>query len=137
MNATEMKAALLRRREFWVTVAEKGDGDAKRTLRVQLARPPETAVNAMIVPARGPGSEGKVTIAVELEHVLVAARGWDGFIGEDIMGAGVGDSDPVVFDASLFAVVVEDDVEMKTKLAGALLKAIIDHSAKVETAAKN
>lgn len=117
-------AALKRRREKWIDVAEGK--------RVKITRPPETEMGALLK------VDGDRKLwAVGIEQVQRYVVGWEGYTEADLLGEGVGASDPLPFDAELWRLVCADDVELMTKVADGILNAVVGHLAAKDESAKN
>jgi hypothetical protein len=124
VDAKELVLALRRRRESWVTLAEGK--------RVKIRRPPETGLREFLTIV-----DGKRTWLVGLEAVQRHVVDWDGFTEADILGASVGSSDTVPFDADLWSELVANNIEWLNDVAAALLKDIVDFLAAKDEVAKN
>ncbi|MES2959803.1 MAG: hypothetical protein V4792_16560 [Pseudomonadota bacterium] len=102
MDAAFLIRKLQEQREEW---CELGDG-----LRVCFVRPPETEVHSLV---RGVG----------VEHARKYVVKWDGFTEVTVLGEGVGASDPLDFNADLWAALVADRADWLSKFADALVSA--------------
>jgi hypothetical protein len=124
MDSRALLAALKRKREKTVDL-----GDGKK---VFFLRPAESEMASLL------SGEGETrTWAIGVDHVRKCVTGWDGFTEVDILGAGVGASDPVPFDADLWAELCGDDIAWVRQVADAILKSVVDHLQAEEAAAKN
>lgn len=108
MDAGVLIKQMLAAREFWVEV-DPGK-------RIKLRRPSEMAVADMLV-RDGDKISG---IKAEMPTVIKHACGWEGVTEADLLVSGA--SDPVDFDPTLFATVIED----KRKWYGACAQALVD-----------
>lgn len=97
--------ALREQRRFWVDL---GGG-----LRVQLQRPREAEMPRFV---RG----------VDVDHVAAQAVDWQGFTEATFAGA-AGSSEPLPFDADLWAEYVGDHLQAVQTCASALAEAITAH----------
>jgi hypothetical protein len=113
---------LLAQRESWVELEPAGGGLSAR--RVRVRRPPETEFHML---AQG----------VEVEHLKAYVVGWDGITEADVLGAAVGASDPVPFDAALWGELAKDRPDWYRKAAHGLIEAITTHLAAKAADAKN
>lgn len=105
---------LLAQREFSVEVAAGK--------QIRLRRPAEMDVMGMIQR----GDDGKVVgLAADLADVKRFAVGWEGIAELDLVPSGA--SDPVPFDADLFAVLIEDRRDWCAKCCQALVDKVLDH----------
>jgi hypothetical protein len=116
MDAQQLIAKLQAQREGWATLP-----DGKR---LKFRRPPEVEL-------------GKLIGGVRLEHVIECAVGWEGFTEADLLGAGVGGSDPVSFDRDLWAAVVSDRAHYLEPAAAAIAEAVSAYLANRAATAKN
>lgn len=119
--AQDAVAALIARmdaqRTRWVPLS-----DGKR---VQIRRPLETEMREFI--------GGIVTV----DHVCRYTCGWEGFTEADLLGAAIGSSDAVPFDAALWSRVVRDKVDYVPPVAQAIVAAIDEHLQAIGEATKN
>lgn len=111
-----MLAAMAAQRETWATL-EGGK-------RVQLRRPPETQLPDLLG-------------GVELKHVVSCACGWEGFTEADLLGAGIGGSDPVPFHTDLWAAYVADNAKALQAAAAALADCVTQYLQRKGDTAKN
>lgn len=99
--------ALLKRvaeqRETWVDL-----GEGKR---LKFTRPPEVEMPQFI---RG----------ITVEHVVKYARGWDGFSEADFVGAALGSSDPLEFNAELWETYIKDNTKHLKAIVTAMRDAV-------------
>lgn len=114
MDAKQLIAAVRRRR-----AQELDLGGGKKII---FTRPPEVEMNSILK-----FKDGKATWLVDVDHVKKYVVGWDGFTEADLLGAAVGAADPVAFDADLWAAYVEDDNDLVSKVASAILEAVVNH----------
>jgi len=114
MDKTALLTKLRRQREKVI--------DLDATHSVTILRPPEEDLGSML---SGTG-ESRVW-AVEPAHVRKYVCGWKGFTEEDVLGKGVGGTDPLDFDADLWSALVADNVAWLNKVADGILKAIVAH----------
>lgn len=117
-------AQLRAARESWVDL---GGGKA-----VRIRRPAEAEFSAMVRTVNG-----QRQLRIELPEVKLYVTGWRGFTEADLLGAGVGNSDVLPFDAEVWAEVVADHTEWLAPAAEALLKSITDHAERTQAAAGN
>lgn len=124
MTTSATLLALRRQRERTVKL-----GEGKK---VTFLRPPEVEMSTLL---HGDGDTRvwKVDIAEVRKYVC----GWEGFTEADILGASVGSSDPIPFDAELWGELVNDNVVWKVKVAEAILESVVDHINKQDAVAKN
>lgn len=125
MSTNVLLAQLRKRREKKVDL---GDGKS-----VTFHRPPESEMAALLF---GDGTKER-TITVGLDQVRKYVVGWSGFTEADLLGAGVGSSDPVDFSADLWAEVCSDDMGWINQIAEAILKSVVDHWSAKDAVAKN
>ena len=71
------------------------------------------------------------------EHVCEYVTGWDGITEADVLGAGIGASDPAEFSPELWAEYARDRVDVVGKVAQAIADAITLHLEQRSAAAKN
>lgn len=102
---------------------------------VFFQRPPESDMPGLLIPVVDDPT--KATWSVRLEHVLKYVTGWEGFTEATLLGAAIGGDDVVAFDKDLWAEVVGDNLEWQSKVARAILDAVVEHSATQEAVAKN
>ena len=107
-------------REFWVPLDEaKPQG-----LRVRLIRPQETGMH-------------KLLLGLDAAKLAEHTTGWDGFSEADLIGAALGSSDPLPFDAGAWAEVLADRADWFAVLAKAMQDAIVKHLEARDAASKN
>ena len=123
MTPQQLIAAALAQRETFVPLE-----DGKR---VKIRRPSEVAIPKML---RRNGDAGTV-IHAGLEEVKAHVVGWEGFSEADFMAGGA--SDPVDFDAGLWAVWIEDHRDAIGPVSQALVDAIVAHEKRVVETEKN
>lgn len=111
-------------RQSWV--------DLEAGKRVQIIRPTESEFPSFL---SGEGDQRR--IAVSIEQVGKYVTGWDGFSEADFLGAAVGASDPLPFDAELWAEVVADRSPWVATVSTALLTAMTDHFQQKAKVSKN
>jgi len=124
MDKSALLAARKRSREKTVDL---GDGKS-----VQFRRPPEVDMASLLT-----GSGDTRTWSVGIEHVRKYVTGWEGFTEADLLGAGVGASDPVPFDPELWDDLCSDNIQWVSKVADAILRAVVDHITQQDAIAKN
>lgn len=117
-------AQLRKRREKTVDL---GEG-----LSVTFLRPREGEMGPLF---QGDG-EARV-MRVQLEQVCRCVVGWSGFTEATLLGAGVGSSDPLPFDAAVWAEIVTDRVEWFGLVSQAILDSMVEHIERKGTAEKN
>lgn len=83
-------------------------------LSVTIRRPSEAEVRTLV---RG----------IDLEHVTKHVVNWQGFSEATLLGQGIGSSDALEFDRTLWAEVVADRGEWLAKVAKAILDACESH----------
>lgn len=115
---------MLRRREHTVHL------DDRRS--ITLRRPPEAQMGRLLSVVGE-----KATWSVGPEDVKAAVVGWAGFTEADLLGATVGSSDAVPFDADLFALYIDDHLEDQTKIAKVLLDVVTEYVDKRGASEKN
>lgn len=117
-------------REQWVTLREAQMAavgqPARAALRVKLRRPAEAEWRYFF----GRTQRGA------LENVQAYAVDWDGFTEAELLGAGVGASDAVPFDSSVWTVVIADRMAWVPPLFQRLVQMIETHSAAREALEK-
>jgi hypothetical protein len=116
MDLAALIAKMDEQRARWVSLP-----DGKR---VQIRRPLET-------------NFVKFRAGINVEHLCEYACGWDGFTEADLLGASVGASDAVEFDAELWGRVLRDRIAYVQPLASAMIEAITEHLDAKAAAAKN
>lgn len=117
-------AQLRAARESWVDL---GGGKA-----VRIRRPAEAEFSALVHTVGGVRQ-----LRIELAEVCRYVTGWRGFTEADLLGAGIGNSDVLPFDAEVWAEVVADHTEWLAPTAEALLHAITSHAERTQAAAGN
>lgn len=118
MNGPGVNALLAQmraQRDRWVEL-EPG-------LRVKVRRPHELAVFRM----RG---------GVEIDHLVDHVVDWDGFTSATLLGAEVGSSDQLAFDARLWREAVSDRGRWAITVTDAMLAAVEEHNTRREAAEK-
>ncbi len=124
MNPLDQLAARKRSREKTVDL-----GDGKK---VTFRRPSESDMPSLL------SGEGETrTWSVGIEHVRKYVIGWDGFTEADLLGAGIGASDPVEFNAALWDDVASDNIAWVRTVADAILRSVVDHITARDAVAKN
>ena len=123
-NTSALLLALRRQREVTVKL-----GGAKK---VTFLRPAEVEMAKLLH-----GTGDTRTWEVGLAEVQSCVVGWDGFTEADVLGQAVGSSDPLAFDAELWALLVADKIDWMRKVADAILKSVVDHINKQDATAKN
>jgi hypothetical protein len=111
-------------RQSWVDVAPGK--------RVQIMRPPESEIGSFLRV-----DDGRKSMVAELDQVVKFTAGWDGITEADILGASVGGSDAVAFEADLWREMVADRGDWLKLVAQALLDAIVKHFESKAQAEKN
>ena len=74
---------------------------------------------------------------VTVDAVCTAACGWEGFSEATLLGAAIGASDPLPFDAALWSAYVRDNVAAAKVCVNALAEAISQHLLSQDETAKN
>ena len=97
--AERLIAQIKAQRLSWVELEPAADGRAAK--RVQITRPPETAMPDFVAKT----DDGQYTLKAEIRHVNAYTVGWEGFIESDLVGP-AGASDPVDFAPELWQTVV-------------------------------
>jgi len=113
-------------RRFWVEVAPG--------LRIRLVRPTEREAAVHLFTDSGSGSP---SFAVKFEDVVRHTDGWEGFTEALLLGAAVGSSDPLPFDAELWGEVAAEHLDWVSTLQRALLDKVIAHLNAQGAEAKN
>lgn len=121
-------AALRKRREKWV--------DTDEGKRVQFRRPTESEMGAHLE-VRGQGESATSTWVIRNDDVFKYVVGWEGYTEADILGAAVGASDPLPFDADLFREFALDNVDLLGKVAKGILDSILAYISEKAAVAKN
>lgn len=116
MDAAALIQKALEQREQWVDL-----GGGKR---VRVRRPPAAQMFEF----------GRHRTA---ELFMRCAVGWDGFTEADILGAGVGSSDPVLFNVDLWTTIALDSFDWIGKVSEAVTEAISQYVERTEAEAKN
>lgn len=124
MAGNAQAAALRKRREKWVDIDE-----GKRIL---FRRPTESEMGAHL---EGNGEDR--TWVIRNDDVFKYVIGWEGYTEADILGAAVGSSDLLPFDAELFREFSLDDVGMLGKVAKGILDSILSYISQKAAVAKN
>lgn len=112
-NASRLITRLREQRMKWVDLA----GEPGK--RVRIIRPTESEL------AQHFFKDGRLVVGIEEVKRFVVE--WDGFTEADFLGAAVGSSDPLPFDAALWAEVVADHVKWVQQLAQDLLDHTVAH----------
>lgn len=128
--AERLIAQIKAQRLSWVELEPAADG--RQAKRVQITRPPETAMPDFVAKT----DEGQYTLKAEIRHVNAYTVGWEGFIESDLVGP-AGASDPVDFTAELWQTVVADKMAWLQTVARAILESIVRHRDALEADAKN
>jgi hypothetical protein len=128
--AERLIAAMRAQRLSWVVLEPAKDGRAEK--RVQITRPPESAMPDFLVKTE----DGGYTLKAELRHVEAYTVGWEGITEADLVGP-AGSSDPAAFAPALWSVVVADKLAWLQAVATAILEAIVKHRESLEADAKN
>lgn len=116
MSPESLLSKMAEQRQFWVTLS-----DGKR---VQLRRPTEIELPAVI--------DG-----IGIEIIAAHACGWDGFTEAVLLGAGIGGSDAVPFDAGLWRAYAADHVDDLQAAASGMAEAVSAYLLKKADVAKN
>mgnify|MGYP000983804214 CR=1 FL=1 len=116
MSPEQLIARLLAQRESWVEV-EPGR-------RVKVRRPDESEMADF---------RAGMSVELMLRHIV----GWEGFTEADILGAAVGASDPVAFDAALFATIARDHMAWFEPVSVEIATRIAEHWKARDATAKN
>lgn len=116
MDIAALIAKMDEQRTAWVSLP-----DGKR---VQFRRPLETEF-------------AQLRDGVGVDHLCRYVCGWDGFTEADLLGAAVGASDAVMFDAALWARVVRDRAAYVVPVAQAIVAAVTAHIETRDAATKN
>ena len=116
MSPADLIARLDEQRAFWVPLSEGR--------RVKLQRPLETEMGAFV--------EG-----VGVDAVCQRAVAWEGFSEATFLGAAIGASDPLPFNADLWARWARDHAADTRACLDELVKAIGDYLAEKGDTAKN
>lgn len=117
--ATDVQALLARmaaQREAW---ADLGGGK-----RLKYHRPPEVELP-------------RLAAGVGLDQVVQYACGWEGFTEADLLGAAVGSSDAVPFDAQLWRAYVQDHAQALQAAAQAMADTVTQYLQGKADTAKN
>lgn len=123
-DQTYLIAQLRAARESWV---ELGGGKA-----VRIRRPAEAEFPGFVHVV-----DGVRQLRIELAEVQRYVTGWRGFTEGDLLGPTVGNSDPLEFNAEVWAEVVADHADWIAATAEALLKAITGHFDRTQAASGN
>jgi hypothetical protein len=91
-------AQLRASRLIWIEVAEGKS--------VQFLRPLEAEVGKMV---RAEG--GRSAFRLDLEDLKRCAVDWKGFTEADLLGKGIGNDDPIPFDAEVLALALGDNLD--------------------------
>lgn len=113
-DASPLLRQLLAQREKWVDVAP---GKA-----VRLRRPAEGETGDFL----RTGADGVRNFRIGVDEVKRCAVDWRGFTEADLLGAGIGNSDPLPFDAEVFALAVGDNLDWLQACGAALSQMIVD-----------
>ena len=116
MDFAALIARMDQQRTQWVALP-----DAKR---VQFMRPLETDF-------------ARFRAGVSVELICECVCGWEGFSEADLLGAAIGSSDPLPFDAALWTRVARDRIEYMPPIAEALVTSITEHLKAKDDVAKN
>ena len=128
--AERLIAQIKAQRLSWVELEPAADGRAAK--RVQITRPPETAMPDFVVRSE----DGGYTLKAELRHVEAYTVGWEGITEADLVGP-AGSSDPAAFAPGLWSIVVADKLVWLQAVATAILEAIVKHRDALEADTKN
>jgi len=116
MNVQTLLAKMASQREAWV--------DLPGGQRLQYRRPPEVELPRMAA-------------GITADLVVEYACGWDRFTEADLLGPGVGSSDPVPFNTDLWAAYVRDKTTVLQVVAAAMAKTVTDFLLARQAEAKN
>jgi hypothetical protein len=122
-------AKLQAQRESWCELRPAGDGQPR--LAVRLRRPPEAELPELRA------REGRSLQQQLAQAVCDCAVGWDGFTEAELLGAALGSSDPLPFDAAVWAEVVRDRQGWMVLAAAHLTEQINTHLASRAAVEKN
>lgn len=122
MAAKTLAERMRERRMFWVELEPGANGAEPK--RVQLLRPPETQI-------------GRLLKGMSIEDAASAAVGWSGFTEADLLGPGVGGSDPAPFSPEAWRELVLDNVAFANKAMGELVAAVAQHLERMQAAQGN
>ena len=128
--AERLIAAMRAQRLSWVELEAAPEGGVAK--RVQITRPPETAMPDFVVKTE----DGQYILKAEIRHVEAYTVGWEGFMESDLVGP-AGGSEPVAFTPDLWKMVVVDKMKWLQTVASAILESIIKHRESTEADAKN
>jgi len=124
-----MSAALIKRlreaRMLWVPL----DAAAPDGKQVRIIRPTEVELVQHFVKGH--------QLSVGHDQAARYVVDWRGFTEADVLGAAVGSSDPLAFDAALWAEVLSDKLAWVAVVAQALIGLVTEHQQKVAQDAKN
>lgn len=119
--------AKLREQRSWLVEVAPGK-------HIKLIRPTQLEAQRHLV---RPGDDGLVSFQCGFDDVVRFTVGWDGLTEADLLGATVGASDPVLFDADLWKEVAADKLGWINQLAEELLAKTIEHLKTLEENSKN
>lgn len=129
MSAQQLIERLRAARDSWCVLREADGGMPE--LAVQLRRPAEVEMSKL---RPGPGRDLDAALT---EAACSTAVGWRGFTEADLLGAAVGSSDPLPFDAALWREVAGDRMEWLTACANHILAQVKEHFAQKAEQRKN
>ena len=125
MSNVALLARIRKRREHTVDL-----GEGKK---ISFLRPPEIDFPNFLV-----GEDGKRNWVVKPDDTRKYVCGWSGFTEADLIGdPSIASSDPVDFDADIWAEVCADRLEWQQKLGRAILDSVLDHINKRADVEKN
>lgn len=129
MNAQALIAKIRAGREVWLELepaAPGADGEAttQPALRVKVRRPAEADTLAFLRASRA-------------DAAMQVVVGWEGFSEATLFGVAVGSSDPLPFDADLWAEVVRDRGDWIIKVAARAAELVKSHAEAQKAHAKN
>lgn len=138
MSAAPDKATLLRRmrekRMQWVDLEPAGVGTeavpAAPAKRVRVIRPTEVEISRHLVRADS-------RLGVDFEDVVRFTTDWSGITEADLLGQGIGASDPLTYDADLWAELLANKSAWLQKVATALLDLVVAYVEVQAQASKN
>lgn len=129
MSAQQLIERLRAARNGWCVLRE-ADGDMPE-LAVCLRRPSEVELQGL---RPVPGRDINDTLA---EAACSSAVDWRGFTEAELLGAAIGSSDPLPFDAALWREVVRDRMEWLVKCTNHLMDVVREHLRLKAEQAKN
>jgi hypothetical protein len=122
MTTPDIILARLREQRSWLVEVAPGK-------RVKLIRPTQLEMQRHLI------EDGYFRIT--FDEVVRFTVGWDGFTEADLMGADVGASDAVLFDADLWKEIAAENLKWVNQLADELLAKTTEHLKSLEANEKN